>query len=70
MTKIIYTKMMIYFTNLNCFFLDQEMGSTNELIGGFNPIYWNQKERDQNDEYYYIETDKGFIFKMKLVTQY
>ena len=36
---------------------------TKELIGGYNPVCWNIKERS-SDEKYWIETDKSFIFKI------
>src|SRR5437588_8087616 len=36
---------------------------TEELVGGYNPVCWNKKEKSPND-YYPIETDKSFIFKI------
>src|SRR6266511_3696616 len=36
---------------------------TGELVGGYNPVCWNMKEQSPND-YYIIETDKSFIFKI------
>src|SRR6266511_3653051 len=36
---------------------------TGELVGGYNPVCWNKKERSSNDSYW-IETDKSFIFKI------
>ena len=36
---------------------------TGELVGGYNPVCWNKKEKSPND-FYYIETDKSFIFKI------
>src|SRR5439155_2939649 len=36
---------------------------TKELVGGYNPVCWNIKEKSP-DEGYYIETDKSFIFKI------
>ena len=36
---------------------------TGELVGGYNPVCWNEKEKSPN-EHYYIETDKSFIFKI------
>ena len=36
---------------------------TGELVGGYNPVCWNKKEKSLND-YYSIETDKSFIFKI------
>ena len=36
---------------------------TGELVGGYNPVYWNKKEKSPNDDYL-IETDKSFIFKI------
>src|SRR6266480_2193921 len=32
---------------------------TGELIGGYNPVYWNKKEKSLND-FYWIKTDKSF----------
>src|SRR5205085_133811 len=36
---------------------------TGELVGGYNPVCWNIKEKSLN-EIYWIETDKSFIFKI------
>ena len=36
---------------------------TGELVGGYNPVCWNIKEKSL-DEGYYIKTDKSFIFKI------
>src|SRR5947208_10483506 len=36
---------------------------TGELIGGYNPVCWNKKEKSPNDSYW-IETHKSFIFKI------
>src|SRR5439155_19026358 len=36
---------------------------TGELVGGYNPVCWNEKGKSPND-YYFIETDKSFIFKI------
>jgi TLD len=36
---------------------------TGELVGGYNPVCWNLKEKFPNDSYW-IETDKSFIFKI------
>ena len=36
---------------------------TGELVGGYNPVCWNVKEKSLDKEYY-IETDKSFIFKI------
>ncbi len=36
---------------------------TGELVGGYNPVCWNLKEKSPNS-FYYIETDKSFIFKI------
>src|SRR6266511_3586565 len=36
---------------------------TGELVGGYNPVCWNKKEKSPNDSYW-IETDKSFIFKI------
>src|SRR5439155_26807721 len=36
---------------------------TGELVGGYNPVCWNKKEKSPDDGYW-IETDKSFIFKI------
>ena len=36
---------------------------TGELVGGYNPVCWNKKEKSPNDSYW-IETHKSFIFKI------
>src|SRR6266511_3234673 len=36
---------------------------TGELVGGYYPVCWNIKEKPL-DEYYWIKTDKSFIFKI------
>src|SRR6185369_2547110 len=36
---------------------------TGELVGGYNPVCWNIKEKPLN-KWYWIETDKSFIFKI------
>src|SRR6266511_2749626 len=36
---------------------------TGELVGGYNPVCWNIKEKSP-DEDYWIETDKSFVFKI------
>src|SRR5205823_8201232 len=36
---------------------------TGELVGGYNPVCWNIKDKSL-DEKYWIETDKCFIFKI------
>jgi hypothetical protein len=36
---------------------------TGELVGGYNPVYWNIKEKPLGGEYC-IETDESFIFKI------
>jgi len=36
---------------------------TGELIGGYNPFYWNKNENSLNDSYH-IGKDKSFIFKI------
>ena len=36
---------------------------TKELVGSYNPVCWNLKEKS-SDESYFIETDKSFIFKI------
>src|SRR5437763_10423929 len=36
---------------------------TKELVGGYNPVCWNVKERSP-DEAYMIKTNKSFIFKI------
>src|SRR6266511_1652064 len=40
-----------------------KLKETGELIGGYNPVCWNLKEKS-SDEGYWIETDKSFIFKI------
>ena len=37
---------------------------TGELVGGYNPVCWNKKEKSPNDSYW-IETNKSFIFKIE-----
>ena len=37
--------------------------NTGELVGGYNPVCWNIKEKSLN-EVYYIKTYKSFIFKI------
>src|SRR5438874_8653121 len=37
---------------------------TGELVGGYNPVCWNVKEKSL-DEQYQIETDESFIFKIE-----
>ena len=51
-----------------CFNIEQtvvivKLKETGELIGGYNPVCWNLKEKS-SDEEYWIETDKSFIFKI------
>ena len=36
---------------------------TDELIGGYNPVCWNIREKPLNKEYC-VTTDKSFIFKI------
>jgi len=36
---------------------------TKGLVGGYNPLCWNIKEKSP-DESYQIRTDKSFIFKI------
>src|SRR5207248_4307851 len=36
---------------------------TKELVGGYNPVCWNIKEKSP-DKSYWIKTDKSFIFKI------
>src|SRR5438105_11763392 len=36
---------------------------TGELIGGYNPVCWNIREKPLNKEYC-VTTDKSFIFKI------
>src|SRR5437660_1091108 len=38
---------------------------TGELVGGYNPVCWNIKEKSL-DEKYHIRTDKSFIFKIDI----
>src|SRR5437763_9427066 len=40
-----------------------KLKETGELVGGYNPVCWNLKEKSP-DENYWIETDKSFIFKI------
>src|SRR6266511_98190 len=40
-----------------------KLKETDELVGGYNPVCWSLKEMS-SDEYYWIETDKSFIFKI------
>ena len=40
-----------------------KLKETGELVGGYNPVCWNLKEKTP-DESYDIETDKSFIFKI------
>ena len=40
-----------------------KLKETKELVGGYNPVCWNIKERSPDDNYC-IETDKSFIFKI------
>src|SRR5439155_21767913 len=40
-----------------------KLKETGEIVGGYNPVFWNLKERFLNDKYY-IETSKSFIFKI------
>ena len=39
---------------------------TGELIGGYNPVCWNKKNKKEKlpNDYYWIETHKSFIFKI------
>ena len=39
-----------------------KLKETGELIGGYNPVYWNSKGKTSNEGL--IETDKSFIFKI------
>src|SRR6185369_15907985 len=51
-----------------CFNIEQtvvimKLKETGELVGGYNPVCWNLKEKTP-DESYDIETDKSFISKI------
>ena len=51
-----------------CFNIEQtvvimKLKETGELVGGYNPVCWNLKEKSPDEEYW-IETDKSFIFKI------
>src|SRR5437660_1776471 len=51
-----------------CFNIEQtviimKLKETDVLVGGYNPVCWNLKEKS-SDESYWIETDKSFIFKI------
>src|SRR5207237_255803 len=37
-----------------------------ELVGGYNPVCWNKKEKTQND-YYFIETENNLAIDKELV---
>src|SRR6185369_1535872 len=37
-----------------------KINDTGELVGGYNPVCWNIKEKSLDEEYYYIKTDKSF----------
>ena len=50
--------------NINQTVTIMKIKETGELIGGYNPVCWNIKGRPPND-YYSIETDKSFIFKVE-----
>src|SRR5947199_7821048 len=40
-----------------------KLKETEELVGGYNPVCWNLKEKSP-DEDYWIKTDKSFIYKI------
>src|SRR5205814_2882081 len=55
-----------------CFNIEQtvvimKLKETGELVGGYNPIYWNLKENSSNEDYWFktwFKTGKSFIFKI------